>query len=60
MTRVLSVSGIWRDFVALLPRLDAEQVAWLRDAITLAYPEHPWLDALSYVASLPRSGIEFD
>ncbi|MBI2723704.1 MAG: hypothetical protein HYX50_01445 [Chloroflexi bacterium] len=47
MTRVLSVSGIWRDFVALLPRLDAEQVAWLRDAITLAYPEHPWLDALS-------------
>jgi aminoglycoside-2''-adenylyltransferase len=46
----------WRDFVALLPRLDAQQIAWLRDAIALAYPEHPWIDALSWTASMPRSG----
>lgn len=45
----------WRDFVALLPRLDAQQIAWLRDALALAYPEHPWIDALSWAASMPRS-----
>ncbi len=45
----------WRDFVAMLPRLDAQQIAWLRNAIALAYPEHPWIDALSWAASMSRS-----
>lgn len=46
----------WRDFVALLPQLDAQQIAWLRDAIALAYPEHPWIDALSWAGSMRRTG----
>ncbi len=41
----------WRDFVALLPRLEAKQSAWLRDAIALAYPGHPWVDALDWARS---------
>jgi len=48
----------WRDFVAMLPRLDAKQIVWLRDAIAVAYPEHPWIDALSWADSLPRSGLK--
>ena len=44
----------WRDFVALLPRLDAQQIAWLRDAIGRAYPEHPWVDALEWVGTMRR------
>jgi Aminoglycoside-2''-adenylyltransferase len=30
------------DFVALLPTLDDRQRTWLRQAITLVYPGHPW------------------
>ena len=44
----------WRDFVALLPRLGEQQTSWLRDAIAAAYPEHPWIDALSWVSSVNR------
>jgi hypothetical protein len=44
----------WRDFVALLPQLDARQIAWLRDAIARSYPEHPWIDALAWVSSMRR------
>jgi hypothetical protein len=41
----------WRDFVACLPRLDAQQIAWLRDAIGRAYADHPWVPALDWAAS---------
>ena len=34
------------DFAAVLPRLDAARRAWLRDALTLAHPGHPWLAEL--------------
>ena len=44
----------WRDFVALLPHLSEQQTSWLRDAIAVAYPEHPWFDALSWVSSMKR------
>lgn len=36
-----------RDFAAMLPRLDAAQRQWLREATALAYGEHPWLDRLA-------------
>jgi hypothetical protein len=42
----------WRDFVAWLPLLDAGQIAWLRDAVARTHPEHPWIDALSWAASM--------
>jgi hypothetical protein len=42
----------WRDFVAFLPHLDAAQIAWLRDATAQAHPEHPWVDALSWRATI--------
>ena len=32
-----------RDFLALLPHLTEEQRSWLRDAISLVHPGHPWL-----------------
>ncbi len=35
------------DFVALLPRVGEEQRDWLREAISLVYPGHPWLAELS-------------
>lgn len=44
----------WRDFVAFLPHLDPQQMSWLRDAIALAYPEHPWVDALAWASSRAR------
>lgn len=44
----------WRDFVALLPHLGERQIAWLRDAIARAYPEHPWLAALEWAATMQR------
>jgi hypothetical protein len=44
----------WRDFVACLPRLDGQQLAWLRDAIERTYPEHPWVTALEWAATMPR------
>lgn len=31
------------DFLALLPHLSEGQGAWLREAITLLHPGHPWL-----------------
>jgi hypothetical protein len=35
------------DFAALVDRLDRGTRAWLRDAIALLYPDHPWLLRLS-------------
>jgi hypothetical protein len=34
------------DFNAVLPVLTAAQRQWLRDAMTVAYGQHPWLDRL--------------
>jgi hypothetical protein len=39
------------DFLALLPRLDSERVPWLREAITVLHPGHPWLAQLPAAAS---------
>ena len=36
-----------RDFATLLPHLDADRRSWLRDALELVHPEHPWLEALA-------------
>jgi hypothetical protein len=52
-TAYFGVEGLWKrphddaDFLALLPMLSAERRAWLRKAITLLQPEHPWLAQLS-------------
>lgn len=35
------------DFLALLPRLAEKQGRWLREAIWLVRPDHPWLSRLS-------------
>jgi hypothetical protein len=35
-----------RDLEAVLPRLDAERRAWLRDSVALVHPGHEWLDVL--------------
>lgn len=35
------------DFLALLPQLTDEQRDWLREAISLVHPGHPWLTRLS-------------
>jgi len=35
------------DFLALLPHLTEEQRHWLREAIALLHPGHPWLSQLS-------------
>jgi hypothetical protein len=35
------------DFLALLPHLTDEQRDWLRDAVSLVHPVHPWLTQLS-------------
>jgi hypothetical protein len=35
------------DFAALLPLLTRQQASWLRDAIALVRPGHPWLPQLS-------------
>jgi len=35
------------DFLALLPHLTNEQRDWLREAISLVHPGHPWLPQLS-------------
>ena len=35
------------DFLALLPRLTEKQRHWLREAISLVHPGHPWLTQLS-------------
>jgi len=34
-------------FLALLPRLTEKQLYWLREAISLVHPGHPWLTQLS-------------
>ena len=34
------------DFAAVLPELDEPRRAWLRDALRLTSPDHPWLGAL--------------
>jgi hypothetical protein len=35
-----------QDFVTVLPHLDAQRRAWLRDALALVHPGHRWLDEL--------------
>ncbi|MEQ4209262.1 hypothetical protein ABN028_32535 [Actinopolymorpha sp. B17G11] len=35
------------DFLALLPILTTSQRTWLRDALTLTHPAHPWLTQLA-------------
>jgi hypothetical protein len=35
------------DFECCLPRLDAWQREWLRDAVTRAHGEHPWISRLT-------------
>lgn len=35
------------DFFALLPRVTSDQRGWLREAISLVQPGHPWLARLS-------------
>ena len=35
------------DFLALLPHLTEKQRRWLREAISLVHPDHPWLPQLS-------------
>ena len=35
-----------RDLATTLPLLDRARRVWLRDALELAHPGHPWLDAL--------------
>lgn len=44
----------WRDFVAFLPHLTASQSSWLREAIARVDAGHPWVDALTWAASLTR------
>ena len=34
------------DFAAVLPHLESSRRLWLRDALTLVHPEHPWLESL--------------
>jgi hypothetical protein len=52
-TAYFGVEGLWKrphddaDFLGLLPVLSAKQRGWLRDAITLVQPGHPWLAQLS-------------
>jgi hypothetical protein len=36
-----------QDFAAMLPNMNALQRRWLRDAISIAYGEHPWLNRLA-------------
>ncbi len=35
-----------QDLTSCLPHLDAEQRRWLREALELAHPGHPWLDRI--------------
>jgi hypothetical protein len=35
-----------KDFAAALPRLDRKRRRWLRDALELVHPSHPWLGEL--------------
>jgi hypothetical protein len=35
------------DFARVLPFLDAPRRSWLREALELVHPEHPWLAALT-------------
>jgi aminoglycoside-2''-adenylyltransferase len=35
-----------KDFEATLPRLGRERRRWLRDALVLVHPEHPWVSSL--------------
>jgi hypothetical protein len=35
-----------RDLAAVLPRLEPERRRWLRDAVELVHPGHPWLGQL--------------
>jgi len=44
----------WSDFVALMPQLSTSQNAWLRDAIARVDAEHPWVQALDWVAEMRR------
>jgi hypothetical protein len=34
------------DFAAVVPRLDSERRAWLRESVERVHPGHEWLDAL--------------
>jgi Aminoglycoside-2''-adenylyltransferase len=52
-TAYFGIEGLWgrppdaADFLGLLPVLGTKQRGWLRDAISLAQPGHPWLSQLS-------------
>jgi hypothetical protein len=35
------------DFEMVLPHLDAGRRSWLRDALAMTHPHHPWLDELA-------------
>jgi hypothetical protein len=34
------------DFSRVLPRLDRQARGWLREALGLAHPGHPWIEVL--------------
>jgi len=38
-----------RDLAAVVASMDAAQRAWLRDALEMTQPEHPWIEALASV-----------
>jgi hypothetical protein len=44
----------WQDFVAMLPLLDQQQITWLRNAIAVSYPDHPWIETLAWVEKIGR------
>jgi hypothetical protein len=52
-TAYFGIEGLWgrphdaADFLGLLPVLGTKQREWLRAAISLAQPGHPWLSQLS-------------
>lgn len=35
------------DFATCLPRLSRSSRSWLREALAIAYPRHPWIDRLT-------------
>jgi hypothetical protein len=43
----VELDGNRRDFGHVLPRMSAEQRAWLQHGLSTQYGRHPWLDVLS-------------
>jgi hypothetical protein len=35
------------DFILTLPALNGERRHWLKNALTVIYPQHPWLERLT-------------